>query len=99
VGTPGRPFHLRLHRASRLLDCRQPFLYRIGEELLVILELEKSLLPGVFSTNRQLNRSVADGSAIGLNPLVQQLVFFEKRVTQSFAFGSYKLPFGNDRPA
>jgi hypothetical protein len=48
-------------------------------------ELKKSLLPGSFqriadlsvSSRRKLHRA---------QPLVQQLVFFEKRVTQSFAF-------------
>ena len=59
---------------------------RITSGLLVILEeLKKSLLPGSFqriadlsvSSRRKLHRA---------QPLVQQLVFFEKRVTQSFAF-------------
>jgi len=66
---------------ARLLD---PNL--VTSELPVILEeLKKSLLPGPFqriadlsvSSRRKLHRA---------QPLVQQLVFFEKRVTQSFAF-------------
>jgi len=51
----------------------------------ILEELKKSLLPGVFSTNRRLSIS-SRRKLHRAQPLVQQLVFFEKRVTQSFAF-------------
>jgi len=59
---------------------------RITSGLPVILEeLKKSLLPGSFQPIADLSVS-SRRKLHWAQPLVPQLVFFEKRVTQSFAF-------------